>query len=373
MKIAIYVHDMRASGVVRAMMALARFLAENGDDVTLVAGLDTGHLRSNDISPARLVTTARPLIGPLPRLRLVPGLRRTIGEIAPNVILSGGNHGHVSIWAATRGLGIPLVFTFSNPMQRRNQPLRSAWRVVKARCLVAASVRSIVAGRNLAADPAFAPGVAQGKVAMIRNGIDLDAARHNQPCLVPTAMAGPDATVLTIGRWHPQKNLEGLIDAVGYANGSRRLRLVILGGGKDAYRERLLRRARQRGIEDRVDFAGVTDDVYPWLRSADVFAIASWWEAASLALFEALAAGVPIVASTAAGDARDVLDDGRYGVLADPGDPVAFGEALLRQIGEDRIYPGKRAEAYDAATMLAAYRDLLIATREAEPLSGRPR
>ena len=372
MRIAIYVHDMRASGVVRAMIALTRYLAAQGDEAVLVAGSAEGHFRAEDVAPARFVSAAATLRGPLPRVRVVGPLRQTLRALAPDVILSGGNHGHVSLWAAARGLGIPLVFTFSNPMTRPRQPLRNLWRLAKSRALVAASARCIVAGRNIAEDPAFVPGVAAGKVRCIRNGIDLPPAAPLCPAAPPRAMVGDAPVVLAIGRLHPQKNIEGLIDAVAEANRTRPLRLVVLGDGPADYRAALARRAERLGIADKLVFAGVTDDVPLWLRAADAFAIASWYEAASLALFEAMAAGVPIVASHTAGDAADVLGDGRYGLIVKPDDPVAFAAALLRQTGDDPVRPRDRITAYDAATMMAAYRDLLASARRAALTAPQP-
>ncbi|WP_076073126.1 glycosyltransferase [Sphingomonas montana] len=356
MRIAIYVHDMRASGVVRAMIALARFLAEQGDDAVLIAGSAAGHFTAADVAPARFVAaTAGASVS---QAGVVPALRRSIRAVAPEMVLSGGNHGHVSLWAASRGLGIPLVLVFSNPMERAGQPLRNRWRLVKSRVLIAAAARAIVVGRNLADDRAFAPGIAAGRVVLIRNGIPR---RGQGRSPVPDAMMGVEPTVLAIGRLHHQKNFEGLIDAVAHANRVRPLRLVILGSGDPAYRDTLHARARDHGIADRVLFAGVTDDVYAWLHAARLFAIASWWEGSSIALLEALDAGLPIVASTTAGDAVEILDDGRYGTLAAPDDPAAFAAALLAQAGDDPILPGDRIRRYDQTGMMTAYRDVLIA------------
>ncbi len=92
-----------------------------------------------------------------------------------------------------------------------------------------------------------------------------------------------------------------------------------------------------------------------------MFALASHWEGSSIALLEALAAGTPTVVSRAAGDAAEVLDHGRYGLLVDPGDADAFAAALLRQI-EDPVFPGDRAAAFDMATMARAYREVLAAS-----------
>ncbi|MBA2934137.1 glycosyltransferase [Sphingomonas sp. CGMCC 1.13654] len=356
MRIAIYVQDMRASGVVRTMIAMARAFEET-DEAMLVAGYASGIFGAADVAPAGFVAAAERPKGKVPRLGAVPPLRRTLRELRPGVILSGGNFGHFSLWAATRGLGVPVVYVFSNAMEREGQPWRNRWRRFWSGLLVRGSGGAIVVGANLARSGVFAPHIASGKAVLIPNGIDLVTVPQADGT-VPAAMAGPEPVILSIGRLQPQKNFEALIDAVAVVRKTHAVRLVVLGAGTDDYRAALIARAEARGIAGHVLFAGTTDNVYPWLRAARVFALASRWEGSSIALLEAMAAGTPIVASRTAGDAADVLDDGRYGLIADAENPQAFAAALLRQI-DDPVMPGDRAQAYDAPVMMRAYHAML--------------
>jgi glycosyltransferase involved in cell wall biosynthesis len=284
-------------------------------------------------------------------------LRRTLRELKPDAILSGGNFGHFSLWAATRGLGLPIVTVFSNAMEREGQPWRNRWRRFWSGLLVRGSAGAIVVGANLARSAVFRPHIASGKAVLIPNGIDL-ASVPPPDGSIPEPMAGPEPVILSIGRLQPQKNFEALIDAVAVARLDRPVRLVILGTGDAAYRDTLIARAKERGIADHVLFAGVTDNVYPWLRAARVFALASRWEGSSIALLEAMAAGTPVLAGLTAGDAADVLDNGRYGLLADAGDRQAFAAALLSQIDRP-VGPGDRVRDYDAPAMMQAYHAVL--------------
>jgi glycosyltransferase involved in cell wall biosynthesis len=369
MKTVIYVQDMRASGVVRTMIAMARSFAAS-DEVVLLAGYAAGILGADDVAPARFAAARPQPSGPLPRLTIVRDLRRTLRELCPDVILSGGNFGHFSLWAATRGLGLPVVYVFSNAMERAGQPLRNRWRRFWSGLLVGGSGGAILVGANLARSAVFGRHVASGKAVLIPNGIDLGGIPAAQ-ATVPDVMAGPDPVILSIGRLQPQKNFEGLIDAVAIARRQRPVRLVVLGTGSDEYRAALIAHAATRGFADHVLFAGVTDNVYPWLRAAAVFALASHWEGSSIALLEALAAGTPIVASRTAGDAPEVLDEGRYGLLADAGNAAAFAAALLRQI-DDPVRPGDRVRDYDAGAMMRAYHAALIAATARAGARGRP-
>ena len=365
MKIAIYVQDMRASGVVRTMTAMARTWAAQGDDSVILAGYAAGIFGAADVAPARFVAAAERPRGRLARLAVVPHLRRTLRAVRPDVVLSGGNFGHFAIWAATRGLRIPVVYVFSNAMARPGQPWRNRWRVIWSSLLVRGAAGAIVVGSGMARSAVFAPHIARGKAALVPNGIDL-AAIPAPGAAMPTPMTGPEPVVLSIGRLQPQKNFEALIDAIAVARRTRAMRLVILGAGSDDYHEQLIARARQRGIADHVLFAGVTDDVFPWLRAAPVFALASRWEGSSIALLEAMAAGTPIVANRAAGDADDVLAGGRHGLVIDAEDTEAFAAALLSQI-DDPVRPGDRVREFDALAMMRAYHAMLTAA-----MAGRP-
>jgi glycosyltransferase involved in cell wall biosynthesis len=358
MKIAIYVQDMRASGVVRNMIAMARTL-QGADEVIVVASYAAGIFGADDVAPAGFVAAAERPQGSLPRLAAVPRLRRTLRDLRPDMILSGGNFGHFSLWTATRGLGLPAVYVFSNAMERMGQPWRNRWRRFWSGLLVRGSAGAILVGANLARSAVFRRHIAGGKAVLIPNGIDL-AGVPEPDGYIPEPMVGPDPVVLSIGRLQPQKNFEALIDAVAVARRARPVRLVILGAGSDDYRQALIDRARHRGIADHILFAGTTDNVYPWLRAARAFALASRWEGSSIALLEAMAAGTPVVASRTAGDAADVLDDGRYGLLVDAEDADAFAAALLRQI-ESPVRPGERVRDFDARLMMRAYHDVLTA------------
>ena len=358
MKIAIYVQDMRASGVVRTMIAMARSFA-SADDVVLLAGYAQGIFGPDDVKPATFTAARSNTRGPLPRLLVISNLRRTLRKLRPEIILSGGNFGHFSLWAATRGLALPVVYVFSNAMERAGQPLRNRWRRFWSGLLVSGSAGAILVGGNLARSTVFSRHVTSGKAVLIPNGLDLDSVPAPDGT-VPELMVGPDPVMLSIGRLQPQKNFAGLIDAVAVARRTRAVRLVVLGTGSDDYRATLIAHAAARGIADHVVFAGVTDNVYPWLRSAAVFALASHWEGSSIALLEALAAGTPIVASRSAGDAPEVLGEGRYGMLADAGDTEAFAAALLQQI-DDPVRPGDRVNDYSAEAMMRAYHAALVA------------
>src|SRR5207249_1705808 len=134
----------------------------------------------------------------------------------------------------------------------------------------------------------------------------------------PPVADGRPPTIVCIARFRAEKGHALLLDA--FAQVAREVpdaRLVLVGDGEllDAMKAR----ARELGIADRVEFPGATSDIWAPLSDADVFALASISEAAGIAIMEAMAAGLPVVAP-AVGGIPEIVASGETGELARPGD-----------------------------------------------------
>lgn len=356
----LYVHDLRGSGVVTNAIALARRLGAERETL-LVAGYDKGLNRAIDVGPATLVVLGGGEEPKRPRIAAAVKLRRLLRGRDASLVMSMGNFGHSTVFFATRGLGVNAVYRISNEIGRPQAGLRNFRRRNWQRLLLATAKRIVLVGRALAEQPLFKRAVASGKAAYIANGVDIDRARAMAaaPSPHPWFGDGGPPVVLTIGRIHPQKNLEGLIEAAALALAVKPLRLMIVGSGDPARVAALQERAAALGIGNAVLFAGETGNVFAWLGQADLFALASHWEGSSTALLEALAVGTPVVATHQAGDARFVLDEGRYGALADANDPASIAAAILKQLGKHRVLPGARVEEYRLAATHERYLEQL--------------
>ena len=159
----------------------------------------------------------------------------------------------------------------------------------------------------------------------------------------------PDALVVgVVGNLTPKKDHETLIRAFALMTDDQpEARLVIIGGGP---REQHLRACgRQYGVAAKLVLTGVRDDVSQLLAGFDLFAMSSLHEGLSIALIEALAAGLPIVA-TRVGGIPELIVDGRHGLLVPPRDPVAFCSAMSRVLGDDALRTAMVAAAKSRAT-----------------------
>jgi len=168
------------------------------------------------------------------------------------------------------------------------------------------------------------------RLMVIENGIPLavPAQAQNEPALDPRilAYARKGFTVVAVGRLSREKGFDLLLEAVaGLVSQGKDIRLLIMGEG--GLRESLLAQASELGISDRLLMSGYIPDAGRYLSRFGCFAIPSLTEGLPMVLLEAMAAGVPIVASRVGG-MPEVLEHGRAGVLAEPGDAAALGEGI---------------------------------------------
>jgi glycosyltransferase involved in cell wall biosynthesis len=343
----IYVHDLRSSGVVRDAMMLAAHCAGR-HETTLVAGHGEGFFREEAGRGGYALRILKPTASKrASRITAALPLRHWLRRQPPGVIVSMGNMGHATPYLACRGLGhIRRIYRISNEVAR-GDGLRGAMRGRWMTMLMEDAARLPIVGAALARNPLFADAIERGVAEEFASGVDVDHARAMAQAPSPHPWFEEDVpVVLGIGRLRPQKNFGLLIDAVGQARRKRRLRLAIVGGGTAEEQADLSARAAQAGLADDFLLAGETGNVFVWAKRAGVFVLPSRWEGSSLALLEAMAVGTPVIASRLAGDAADVLGQGRYGMLVSGEDNAELAGAILAQLSGDMVRPDERARDY---------------------------
>ena len=175
----------------------------------------------------------------------------------------------------------------------------------------------------------------------VRNGVrmppqaDADARRSARAALG----IGDHALLLgTVGRLVELKNHRLLLDQVApLAADFPALQLVLVGDGP--LRDELRAQARALGIDARVHFTGARDDVGRLLPALDAFVLPSRTEGLSIALLEACAAGLPVVASAVGGN-PEIIEDGRTGLLFPSEDGAALEAALRRLLADHTLCAG---------------------------------
>lgn len=220
-------------------------------------------------------------------------------------------------------------------------------------------------------------GVEAARIWSIPNGVDsahfspVDPASRRQ---ARRRLGLPDLPlVVFVGGLVPEKGLDTLLAAWSLlARELPQARLVLVGRGE--LHARLVAQARQLGIADRVIFAGSTDNVAHYLHAADAFVLPSYAEGMPIALLEAMACGLPCVATNIDGS-KQLVADGVSGRLVPAGDPLALAAALIAALtGPDAQHWGRQARRqvlahYTLPTITEQYLTLYRSLVQPQPAS----
>jgi L-malate glycosyltransferase len=246
--------------------------------------------------------------------------------------------------------------------RREINPDKSAGQIRLQR-LAYAAAHAVVANSAAAADALGKEGVPTERIEVIRNGLDVSA-------FTPQPRRGAACTIVTLANLRSEKRHELLFAAmriVAVRHPGARLRVV----GDGPRRRELEQLVADWGLAGRIEFLGHQTDVASALAAADIFALASRSEASPNALIEAMAAGLPAVA-TAAGGVPEILADGETGLLVPVDDASALARALLRLMDEpslaDRMGEAARRRAVDRYSfdrMTQAFERLYLSRLEA--------
>lgn len=295
-------------------------------------------------------------------LRLARRLRR----LKPDVLHTHNPQAHLHGALAARLARVPVVIHTRHGRQfLGRQPLAAFSRLASRWTSEFVAVSEDAA--NLARHTERVP---EGKLHVIRNGIDV--ARFEVPAGKPAA---PGGRAISVGRLDPIKDQATLLRAVRLvANAAPGFTLDLVGDGPS--RVGLESLARELDLGGHVRFLGYREDVGSMLALADFFVLSSISEGLSLALLEAMAAGLPVVATDVGGN-REVVVPGDTGHLVPAGSAEALAAAMTALLS-DRSHAGRMGRAarrrieshFNVRTVVAQY-ERMYATSLGQDLTSR--
>ncbi len=303
--------------------------------VKLVNGLDRAQVESAICSttPGGALTPLVSATVPMYELRrkaghdpsLVWQLYRVFRQARPHIVHTHAWGTLIEGWIAARLARVPVVIHGEHgTLQSKRYQLhvqRHAWGRVD---------RVLAVSSRLAEKLAEATGFPLDRIQVIRNGVDLARFGTTDPAEARRALGIDEGTVVigTAGRLVPVKDHATLLDALACL-AARGVRCQALIAGDGPLRGELDDKARALGLADRLRWLGHRPDIERVFAALDVFVLSSSSEGLSNTILEAMASGLPVVA-TRVGGADELVEDGVSGVLVAPQSATALAQGLER-------------------------------------------
>ena len=314
--------DLLTGGVPLHLLRLAKHAQAQGVEVSVCCLAPAGPV-SQLLTEAGIANLGLGARGPWD-WRVFKRLAEHIRDTRPDVVHALLFHANIACRLACLLGGFPtrrLICEIQTAEIERTWHLRvDRWTQRWCRCVVGNSP-SVVEHLRRA-------GIRPERLRLVQGGVDPGPLAAARPLDRRELGIGDEAPIiLWVGRLDPVKGLDELIAAFARIAAVRPCRLVLAGEG--AYRPTVEQRIRESGYAERIVMLGTRNDVPALLKTADVFAFPSHTEGLPNALLEAMAAGLPCVATNVAG-CRDVITDRVDGLLTQPRDPVHLADAVLQ-------------------------------------------
>ena len=316
MKIMFVTHSMRFGGAERVMSLLSNEAVKRDNEIVLTI------MDSEKILAYSLDDKIKIEFMPTPRFNKLGNLKKLINELreiilrhSPDVIVSFWNFALTYSWLATKGLGIPLVFSERNDPNNNIKGFKSKlfqhFALKKSNHIVfqTEGARSYY-GKKI-----------HKKSTVIINPFSVSN--------LPKAIDGERTkTIVSVGRFNAQKNQKLLIEAFSIVEKNHpEYRLVIYGEG--SLRGSLESLICEKGLSDKVFLPGADSNVLDKINSAAMFAFSSDFEGLPNALIEAMMLGLPCISTDCSpGGARELIDNYKNGIIVPCGDFNAMADAI---------------------------------------------
>lgn len=324
MKVALVIHSLIAGGAERVLTTTANAWAERGAEVVVITLDDATRApfypldervrrRGIDIlRPTRHLGDAA-----VNNLRAVLRLRRVLRAEQPDAVISHISRTNVLSVLATQRLAPPVVVVeHIDPAMRE---LHRGWALIEEAVYPRASRVAVLTPASMGRLSRRV----RARAVAIPNPIAVAPGERSRDL----ATARPPFTLLAMGRLTRQKGFDLLIDAFAEVASQRPdWRLIIYGEGPD--RSALERQVAARGMDGRIALPGVTPEPHRAMREADLFVLSSRYEGFPMVLGEAMACGLPVVATDCETGPRDIVRDGVDGILVTPNSVDALAAAL---------------------------------------------
>lgn len=346
--------------------------------VSVAAGPDApGGWSRFDAADAASITlhdlpSLRRSLHPLRDLRALIDLYVCFRSRRPDVVHTHSSKAGVLGRVAARAAGVPVIHTVHGWSFASLRGWRRSLVIGLERMLARFTTRIVVVSDTDRRDGINARIGTPEQYVLIRSGVALDGFRTTTARAVAREALGIDAGALVIGsvgRLAAQKDPLTMVEAFARIAATHPHAVLVM-AGSGPLAEAVSTRAYELRVADRVRLLGERRDVADVLRAFDVFVLSSRWEGLPRSLVEAMAAGLPVVATSVNG-VPEIVEDGRTGLLVPPGDAETLARTVARLLDDDvtRRRLGTAAAAavgeFDVDTMARRLEHVYVEARRA--------
>mgnify|MGYP005993157109 CR=1 FL=1 len=339
LRILTFLHSFEPGGVERVALRLVQAWRDGGHDALLLFGRRAGAMRREwpDLD-YRVLAERGWFIRHMETLWMILRLPGEIRRCRPDVLFCAGNTYAIVAVAMKLRLGRrcpPIVAKISNDLDRRDLPGPARWAYrLWLRIQGRAIDRFVGMALPMADEIATAMKVSKCNIEIVNDpAIRAADIVEGRPIRLGDVDPSMGTRFISVGRLVAQKNHRLMIRA--FADVARSNdELVILGDGPE--RKSLERLIATLGMEDRIFLPGHVNPITDRLRASDLFVLSSDYEGVPAAIIEALACGLPIVATDCSVSMASLLDHGRLGALVPVGSQRALATAMCD--ARDRVY-----------------------------------
>ena len=352
--VAIILPRLSGGGAERVLVQIAGGLDTTRFSTTVVVldgrDNDAKHL-PNHVSVRNLKT---------PRLRSAFGsLRRTFRELQPDAVLSTLGYLNLGVLAASIGT-LPscrrIIVREANVPQATAAALGSRLLTRLAYTTLYRRADAVICNANIVKTELIKYGVPGKRIHIVANPVNTAGIRESVKG--PIRPRDNEIRFVAMGRLVPQKGFDRLIDW--FSKFNKPAHLVILGEG--SMRSELEARILKSNLEERVSLIGQVEVPWQYLADADAFLLPSRWEGMPNAALEALALGIPVIASSEAGGIIELSDETPGGAVTIAQTGEAFVSAMKQITPRDRSTDAPASflpERYGLKTVLKTYETLI--------------
>ena len=329
MKIAILVNlfpPKWLAGTEIATYYIAEHLAQHGHEVHVITSLDEGLPEKSCEKGFHIHRLPRVRIRFVGVLAFWVDIVRTLQKIKPDIVHAQSFGSGMPALLSNRLLKIPYVI-----YGRGSDVYLPDWFTKLTAKGILKNASTVIALTEHMKDAMQA--IYSRDIIVVPNGINLNEVAEKE-----TEGGNPSKRVLFVGRLHPVKGVQYLLGAMKMVHQELpEAKLILVGDGEE--REHLENLTDSLGIRGCVEFAGRVphDRVQDYMNRAEVFVLPSLSEGFPVTILEAMACGLPVVA-TRVGGLPDVIEDGVNGYLVKAKEPSEIAEALLKLLLDEQLW-----------------------------------